>query len=178
MESGYGAASMDAVAARAGVSKATIYVHFQSKRALFEAIIRRKAEKVFGSLEFTPSGGDVRQTLFEMAKNFLRLTLSPDACAMHRAVMAEAAQQPDVGEAFYQAGPAYARRQIGEYFIALGKSGRLKLDPEDAPLLADLFLSMLAGDCHWRALLGQTIDEERIGRISAMAVDLVMARCG
>ena len=36
---GYGAVSMDAIAKRAGVSKATLYAHFASKDALFAGIM-------------------------------------------------------------------------------------------------------------------------------------------
>ena len=39
LESGYGTASMDTIAAVAGVSKQTVYSHFGAKDALFEAII-------------------------------------------------------------------------------------------------------------------------------------------
>src|SRR3712207_3197971 len=39
-ESGFAQARLDAVAARAGVAKGTIYLYFPSKQALFEALIR------------------------------------------------------------------------------------------------------------------------------------------
>lgn len=38
LEKGFQATSMDALAARAGVSKRTVYNHFASKEALFQAI--------------------------------------------------------------------------------------------------------------------------------------------
>ena len=42
-EHGFGAVSMDQVAKTAGVSKATVYAHFQSKEQLFVAIVRRSS---------------------------------------------------------------------------------------------------------------------------------------
>lgn len=42
---GYAATSMDKIAAAAGVSKATIYSHFQDKTGLFTALIQRLASK-------------------------------------------------------------------------------------------------------------------------------------
>ncbi len=177
MESGYSSASMDAVASRAGVSKATIYVHFANKRALFEAIIRRRAEAVFGQFEFSENTRDVRQSLLDLAASYIALLMHPDALAMYRVVLAEATQQPEVGEAFYVGGPAYARRKVGDYFIALRRNGRIAIAEDEAPLIADLFLSMLAGDCHLRALFGKPNNDERIKRMIGCAVDLVMARC-
>lgn len=177
MESGYSSASMDAVASRAGVSKATIYVHFANKRALFEAIIRRRAEAVFGQLEFSESTTDVRQSLLDLGASYISLLMNPDALAMYRVVLAEANQQPEVGEAFYLGGPAYARRRVGDYFVALSRNGRIAITEDEAPLIADLFLSMLAGDCHLRALFGKSNDELRVRRMISCAVDLVMGRC-
>src|ERR1700753_3833872 len=40
LEQGYGAVSMDQIARDAGVSKATVYAHFESKENLFAAIIQ------------------------------------------------------------------------------------------------------------------------------------------
>ena len=43
-------ASVDAIAAAAGVSKMTIYSHFASKEGLFEAMVRERTERVMGGL--------------------------------------------------------------------------------------------------------------------------------
>ena len=42
MSVGFDAASMNDIAAAAGVSKGTLYVYFDSKVALFEALIREE----------------------------------------------------------------------------------------------------------------------------------------
>jgi AcrR family transcriptional regulator len=41
---GYDATSLDAVAARAGVTKGAVYHHFEGKRQLFEAVFSREVE--------------------------------------------------------------------------------------------------------------------------------------
>jgi AcrR family transcriptional regulator len=43
---GYDATSLDAVAARAGVTKGAVYHHFEGKRQLFEAVFSREVERV------------------------------------------------------------------------------------------------------------------------------------
>jgi TetR/AcrR family transcriptional regulator, regulator of autoinduction and epiphytic fitness len=50
---GYAATSMDRVASAAGVSKATVYSHFQGKESLFIAIIDRLVQSKFQSI-FSP----------------------------------------------------------------------------------------------------------------------------
>jgi AcrR family transcriptional regulator len=43
---GYDATSLDAVAARAGVTKGAVYHHFEGKRQLFEAVFSREVERM------------------------------------------------------------------------------------------------------------------------------------
>lgn len=47
---GYAGTSMDKVAARAGVSKATVYSHFRDKEGLFKALIQQSAHQKFENL--------------------------------------------------------------------------------------------------------------------------------
>src|SRR3546814_5485515 len=51
--SGYGAVSMDAIAAKAGVSKRTVYSHFPGKDVLFAAVMTRHCGTVSRSEEHT-----------------------------------------------------------------------------------------------------------------------------
>jgi TetR/AcrR family transcriptional repressor of mexJK operon len=178
MESGYEAASMDAVAARAGVSKATIYVHFEGKQALFEAIIRRHTETLFSRVFLPEKVGDLRQALTTMAQSFVEMMQAPDALSLYRVVVAEATRQPEIGEAFYAAGPAYVREKVETYFRGLADRGLMKLDEGQVPVIANLFLSMLAGDCHIQSLLGRDQDQASLRRQVETAVDLLVLRYG
>jgi AcrR family transcriptional regulator len=47
---GYDATSLDAVAARAGVTKGAVYHHFAGKRQLFEAVFTREVERIAAPL--------------------------------------------------------------------------------------------------------------------------------
>src|SRR5579863_431095 len=81
--SGFGAASMDAIAREAGASKATVYAYFASKEELFGAVVAREGERYFrgfSARELDP--GDVETSLTEIAQRFLQLVLSPDAIAV------------------------------------------------------------------------------------------------
>ena len=51
---GYAGTSMDRIATAAGVSKATVYSHFQDKEGLFTALIEQLVQGKFRSL-FEPS---------------------------------------------------------------------------------------------------------------------------
>jgi AcrR family transcriptional regulator len=48
---GYGAASVEEIARRAGVSVGSVYAHFTSKQKLFLALIERRADREFAAAE-------------------------------------------------------------------------------------------------------------------------------
>ena len=50
-EQGFAAARLDDVAAKAGVAKGTLYLHFASKQDLFEKLVSGEAAPVLGQLE-------------------------------------------------------------------------------------------------------------------------------
>ncbi|TAN55835.1 MAG: TetR/AcrR family transcriptional regulator, partial [Magnetospirillum sp.] len=155
----------DGVSGRAGVSKATIYAHFDSKDQLFAAVIRRRCER---SAAFAPLDGktDARSTLLLVGRRLLDLLLQPDTLAMYRVVVAEAVRQPDLARAFYESGPGAGKAQIAAVIADLHQRGELTVaDPWQA---ADLFTGLLRTDLFMRTLLGLPQPE---GRTIDMAVD-------
>ncbi|SEH27373.1 TetR/AcrR family transcriptional regulator [Magnetospirillum fulvum] len=151
LEVGYAAASMDNVAARAGVSKATIYAHFTGKDDLFGAVIRLRCDR---NLTFTSvdPGLDARATLTVVGHRLMDLLLQPDTLAMYRLVTAEAHRQPDLARAFYESGPGTGKGQIAQVLLDLSRRGLLTV--EDAWQMADLFTGMLRTDLFMRTMLG------------------------
>jgi len=151
LEVGYAAASMDNVANRAGVSKATIYAYFNGKEDLFGAVIRMRCDRnmTFANVDDTL---DARATLTIIGQRLLSLLLQPDTLAMFRLVTAEAHRQPDLARAFYESGPGTGKNQIAQVFVDLGRRGLLSVD--DAWQMADLFIGMLRTDLFMRTLLG------------------------
>ncbi|MBT3306927.1 MAG: TetR/AcrR family transcriptional regulator [Alphaproteobacteria bacterium] len=156
LEQGFGAASMDAIAETAGVSKQTVYSHFGSKEALFGAIIEGKCNEVLHGLS-TPSltagdGLDPRQMLIDMAESFLATVLAAPGMALLRVVVAESGRFPELAEVFYRAGPTIAIENLARLLADLDKDGALSVpDPTSS---AGLFYAMLRGDLYFRHLLG------------------------
>jgi len=52
------------------------------------------------------------------------------------------------------------------------------MDEAEAPMLANLFLSMLAGDCHASAMFGRDQDKGCLDKQIQTAVDLIASRYG
>ena len=75
---GFGAVTMDAVARRAGASKATVYAHFTGKEELFGAVVARVSRRRFGAFSAEAlSPHDIDGSLTTIATRFLDLILSP-----------------------------------------------------------------------------------------------------
>jgi TetR/AcrR family transcriptional repressor of mexJK operon len=161
VEQGYGAASMDAIARVAGVSKQTIYSHFGGKEALFEAIIRDKCGHLLQPL-FVPEvrGADPVRLLTEIAERFLALVLASGNIEFFRVIVAECRRFPELADAFYRAGPSRAAEDLAEYLKEMDRKGTLAVP--DPLRSARLFFSLFRGDLWMRKLLG--IDPEDLER--------------
>jgi TetR/AcrR family transcriptional repressor of mexJK operon len=157
--SGFGAASMDAIAREAGASKATVYAYFASKEELFGAVVARESERYAEGLnagELDP--GDVKASLRIIAERFLRLLLSPDVIAMNRIIVGEVARFPVLAGVFWQAGPERIRVQVEGYLRRAADAKALQLP--DARLAAGQFAALVRGELHFRALLGLGLVDE------------------
>ena len=89
-EQGYAAARLDDVAAKAGVAKGTLYLHFASKQDLFEQLVSGQAAPVLSQLATLASVADgptvdlvaalqaifVREVLGTRRKDIVRLVIS------------------------------------------------------------------------------------------------------
>jgi len=152
-EHGLERASVDAIAAEAGVSKMTVYNNFGSKEGLFQAVVRDRTSRVVADV---PGAGaldpaEPEKTLLAIGARFLALTRGDDALGALRSVYGVAGAQPEVCREFYKEGPERAVGELAAYLRRAHTAGTLKVrNPLQA---ADLFLSMFLGSEHFRGLL-------------------------
>lgn len=126
LSTGFDGASMNEVARAAGVSKGTLYVYFASKEELFAALLRdEKRAQAEQLCRFDDDGPDVRATLDAFGARFMDLLLRPDSLAHLRTVMAVAPKFPEIGRAYYEAGPETGRRRLAAYLDRQVEAGRL-----------------------------------------------------
>lgn len=153
LDSGYGAVSMDAIAAGAGVSKRTVYSYFLGKDELFGAVMGNVCTGVVGTpAPVDLTAGPLRQVLTDYGRRFLTLITSPQALALFRVVTAEAVRFPELGEVFYGIGPQRCTNTLADYLSEQHREGILRVeDPQGA---AAQFLAMVKGPLHMRLTLG------------------------
>lgn len=179
LEHGYASTSMDAVAATAGVSKATIYAHFQSKDQLFAAIVHRRCDSLacaVGALEVAEIT-DARAALTALARQLMIMLLDGDVLCIYRMVVAESARHADLARAYFEAGPTRGKERLSEILDALVAKGLLHID--DTWLAMDQFIGMLRAEHFNRALLGLPAgDRTDLERTITGAVNMMMRAYG
>lgn len=145
MEFGYDASSMEVIAKRAGVSKATVYAHFTNKEDLFEVLIRNECQNIRDSIyKPDPENEDVAGELRKMARNITDLFVRQDGLALYRVLVPVAPRFPHLGAIFYTEGPEIGRQTFSAYLREAERRGRLRMpDPE---LAAEQFVSLIRGD--------------------------------
>jgi AcrR family transcriptional regulator len=171
LEAGYDRASMDEIAAKAGVSKATVYSHFGNKEALFAAIIRELCERLVTPLEVAESDRlSPEATLTSFARSYVALLLDPASLALHRLLVAEAMRDPEMAGASYRGGGAQALRSLADYLARETARGTLAV--AEPALAAEQLFGMLNGHLQVRALLQIEAKppEEKLERFIAHAV--------
>lgn len=102
LANGYTGTSMDKVAATAGVSKATVYHHFQDKETLFIALIDQFTAEKMGSFFNQPFPDmDPPAALKTMAYSILaQINQDPFFIPFMRLLIAESGRFPALGKAF------------------------------------------------------------------------------
>ncbi|TMC13523.1 MAG: TetR/AcrR family transcriptional regulator [Chloroflexi bacterium] len=157
LREGYAGASIDAIAGTAGVSKRTIYNHFEDKEHLFLAVVRNTLASV--EAEFDEALGDailesddLERDFVELARRWVRLFLREDASALRRLVIAEAQRHPGIMLGWAEAGPLRSRTRLVRTLAALSERGRLDVpDPERA---AEQLALLVTNPAYNRSLLG------------------------
>ncbi|MDR5863654.1 TetR/AcrR family transcriptional regulator [Halomonas campisalis] len=171
LESGYSRVSVDAIIARVGGSKRTIYSYFGDKDGLFSAIVHNLCDKIVSPLtDLDLRGLPPGQALKQLSETFFDVVLAPNTLELHRLVVAEAPRFPDAAKAFFASAPSVSYRCLANYFAWAQDEGLIK--PGDSHQRAALFLDALTGDIQLRCLLGLVSEPDR-ARLAAAADEAV-----
>lgn len=151
---GFERTSVDQIAARAGVAKATVYNHFDDKKALFLACFSEEADAVRDELRrsLLETGGDAETALQRVGERLVRIFVSPTFVSLYRHTAAEADRFPEVGARYFARGPAVVYQALADWLKGWERLGVLRLD--DARAAAVQFVLLCQGDLVVRAQLG------------------------
>lgn len=148
LQHGFLGANMDEVAARAEVSKQTVYKQFESKEALFIAIVGRMTgaagDEVQREIADLGEQDDPERQLLAYAEQQLLIVLTPRLMQLRRLVIGEANRFPALGRALHAGGPG---RAVAGLTQALSRwTDRGLLDIADPAAAASHFNWLIMGE--------------------------------
>lgn len=168
LEQGYGAASMDAIAADAGASKRTVYNHFPSKRDLFRAVVAGLYEGLNAqNRDRLPAGGAPEAVLPGFMLELLAHLRRPEVTGLLRLVVAEHRRFPELAQDLLKEGKGPAVAPLEAYLAAQHARGTLHVP--NPPAAAALLLGGVKEALFWPALLGLPTPEDGPAVAAAVA---------
>lgn len=175
---GYGATSVEAIVGRAQISKRTFYHRFKDKADVFQAVVHHVIGKLRPpDVEGLFEGKSCEALLRQLGVLILRASLTPEALALHRLILAEASRFPELALAANAQG---ARQEAVQRIAGLlqheVKAGRLKIDKP--AFAAEQFLHMLTAAPQRRALgLGKPMTAPELALWADDTVTLFLHGC-
>jgi AcrR family transcriptional regulator len=160
-DEGYGGVTMEGVAARAGVGKATVYRRWPCKSALVVDAVDACRES--GSQP--PDTGSIREDLLVFVRGFMHHLRTSDAGRVMPALVAELARSPELADAFRE-GFVQPRRAKVLHAVRRGVERGDVREDVDADLVADGVVALLM---HRFLVTGMEIDDD----LPARVVDLL-----
>ncbi|MEU9609698.1 TetR/AcrR family transcriptional regulator [Streptomyces sp. NPDC048057] len=172
---GYVQASIDAIAAEAGVAKPTIYNHLGSKENLFRHVLTESAakdnSKALAALESFPTGkADLRTSLEAVARKLVDCYRDEQSEAVRRLLYAEIVRFPDLFDEVRASGPDQFIEALAGRLARLANAGHLSID--DPVRAAHQFIALVYDELPRMSAYGtRPLDQEAVDRVVADGVD-------
>ena len=142
-ERGFALTRLENVARRAGVTKGTIYLYFDSKDALFKAVVRETIVPVIAEGEKLAQSftGSARELFEQLVRKYWNLVGETAAIAIPKLMMAEAANFPELTRFYYDEVVTRGHRLMAGVIERGVKSGEFR--PVNVMIAAKLAMSPL-----------------------------------
>lgn len=153
LERGFGAVSMDELAAAAGVARRTLYNQFASKEEIFREMLLRVSRQLEDA--FPPgieTKGDVDHVLRQIARVILALHKNPEYLGFLRMVVADSRQFPWIAKEFAAVMDPQTER-LARYIAHLNDMGVLNCG--NPTLAAHQFMGMINELSLWPWMMGR-----------------------
>lgn len=160
VENGFSGGTTDMIQSASATSKATMYAHFESKEALFHAMIEHRLSSTMKGYKAISQANDrIEDLLLAIGFELLKDILSEEGLNLIRLIIAECIRFPQLGTMFYIAGPQSITNIVE---MRLSEAHRRKeLCVPDPQIAAEHFVGIIKGDLHLRALLGYEVPPEQ-----------------
>ena len=150
VEKGYAATRVEEVAARAGVSKGTLFLYFPSKEELFKAVVRENASRHLHDAfrEVAGYAGTSAELLHEFIRRWWTQYGGTPAAGLTKLIMSEAANFPDLAQ-YYQDEVVQPSHELVRRIVQRGIA-RKEFRAIDLTLASHLIVAPLVQMVTWR----------------------------
>ncbi len=180
MERGFDAASVNDIRRAAGVSKSTLYIYFDSKEELFEAMIEEERDQRFERVtEILASDGSAADVLHRYGCAIATIICSNEVVMAQRIIIGIAERMPALGARFFTGGAMRSQTDLAAFLRREVSSARLVIP--DVPHAANQFIDLSTGNLWKPRLFGKTTEAPSAKEIEASvssAVAMFMATYG
>jgi AcrR family transcriptional regulator len=179
LRDGFEGASVDEIAKVAGVSKATLYSYFPDKAVLFREIATNQCDRMADEiLAMLTEDCPLREALLIAAERLASFLVSDVAQGVFRICVAERDRFPELGAAFYEAGPRMGRDRMAAFLECAVADGALQID--DVKMAAEQFSELCKSTIWNKAVFGiqSEFSQEEIRNVAENAVETFLARYG
>jgi AcrR family transcriptional regulator len=148
VEKGYAAARLDDVAARAGVSKGTLYLYFTNKEDLFKAVVREHLLPVIGEVEqaIEQYQGSSSDLLRDLILRWWEQVGNTKLSGITKLMCAESGNFPEVAQFYHEEvilrGNAMITKAL-ERGMARGEFRKIESAPVTQAIVAPVVMLML-----------------------------------
>jgi AcrR family transcriptional regulator len=175
LKRGYEGVTIDKIVEVAGGSKSTVYSEFGGKCGLFISSIEnlcRESNEPLTKLDYT--GLNLDESLKKLSFHILKFITAKRSVDLHRLAIGEAANCPEVGEAWYKYGPA----RTASIIRAVLESHPDELRKTTIPIerIAVMLHDSLTGDILYRLLagVGKHENDASLEQLACTAVDIIL----
>ncbi|MGW7681871.1 TetR/AcrR family transcriptional regulator C-terminal domain-containing protein [Kribbella sp. NPDC054772] len=178
---GYRPASVDTVAATAGVAKHTIYNHFGDKQSLFRAAVAALADDSLArnltALEVLRADRDPAEALTEVGLKLADCYCDEKSWALRRLLYAELASMPELQDVIRDRATDRVNDALADRLARLALAGKLRIT--DPAVAAEQFGALLTAPLETRSRLGtRKIPARELAEVTQNAVQTFLRAFG
>jgi TetR/AcrR family transcriptional repressor of mexJK operon len=172
LREGYGA-SLDSVAAAAGVARQTVYNQFGNKDRLFSDVVQAVYQRILNPILVIESGADFIETLTIYGRHFMRIAFDPDSLALLRITLGEYQKFPELARISYALRASHAIPVLTDHIADFLREHMQRgvIEEVDPLMASEAFVGSFTAHARHRALVGAGYDTpERLEAMLQMCV--------